>query len=75
MENTSAFCCIIHNIHVKSEYIHDNAEIALQYIRQNKKSEACEILNRISNRTAIQDFYLSVATNDEELRRKAYHRF
>lgn len=75
VENTNAFCCIIHNIHVKLEYIHDNAEIALQYIRQNKKSEACEILNRISNRTAIQDFYLSVATNDEELRRKAYHRF
>ncbi|PHG09431.1 hypothetical protein COI63_18210 [Bacillus toyonensis] len=49
VENTAAFCCIIHNVHVKSEYIHDNAEIALQYIQQNK--------------------------NDEELRRKAYHRF
>ncbi|MGM2853507.1 AimR family lysis-lysogeny pheromone receptor, partial [Bacillus cereus group sp. Bce028] len=30
VENTTAFCCIIHNIHVKLEYIHDNAEIALQ---------------------------------------------
>ncbi|PFD19269.1 hypothetical protein CN305_13740 [Bacillus cereus] len=75
VENTTAFCCIIHNIHVKSEYIHDNAEIALQYICQNKNSEACEILNQISNRTAIQDFYLSIATKDEELRRKSYHRF
>ncbi|PEF32725.1 AimR family lysis-lysogeny pheromone receptor, partial [Bacillus wiedmannii] len=75
VENTAAFCCIIHNVHVKSEYIHDNAEIALQYIHQNKNDEACEILNQISNRTATQDFYLSIATKDEELRRKAYHRF
>ncbi|PEN57150.1 hypothetical protein CN596_04165 [Bacillus toyonensis] len=75
VENTAAFCCIIHNVHVKSEYIHDNAEIALQYIQQNKNDEACEILNQISNRTATQDFYLSIATKDEELRRKAYHRF
>lgn len=75
VENTVAFCCIIHNIPVKSEYIHDDAERALQYIRQNKNSDACEILNQISNRTAIQDFYLSIATKDEGLRRKAYHRF
>ncbi|MGY2609518.1 AimR family lysis-lysogeny pheromone receptor [Bacillus pretiosus] len=75
VENTAAFCCIIHNVHVKSEYIHDNAEIALQYIHQHKNDEAREVLNQISNRTAIQDFYLSIATNDEELRRKAYHRF
>ena len=64
MENTTSFCCIIHNIPVKLEYIHDDAEIALQCIRQNKNSEACEILNQISNRTATQDFYLSIATND-----------
>ncbi|MCU5376106.1 AimR family lysis-lysogeny pheromone receptor [Bacillus cereus] len=75
VENTTAFCCIIHNIPVKSEYIHHNAERALQYIRQNKNSEASAILLQIDNRTAIQDFYLSIATNDEELRRKAYHRF
>ncbi|MGN4711267.1 AimR family lysis-lysogeny pheromone receptor [Bacillus cereus group sp. MYBK222-1] len=75
VENTTDFCCIIHNIPVKLEYIHDDAEIALQCIRQNKNSEACKILNQISNRTATQDFYLSIATNDEELRRKAYHRF
>ncbi|MDA1774751.1 AimR family lysis-lysogeny pheromone receptor [Bacillus cereus] len=75
VENTTAFCCIIHNIPVKSEYIHDEAENALQYIRQNKNSDACEILNQISNRTAIQDFYLSIAMKDEELQRKAYHRF
>ena len=70
MENTTAFCCIIHNIPVKLEYIHDDAEIALQCIRQNKNSEACKILNQISNRTATQDFYLSIAMNDEELRKR-----
>lgn len=75
VENTISFCCIIHNIPVKSEYIHHSAEIALQYIRQNKNNEASAILHQIDNRTAIQDFYLSIATNDEELRRKAYHRF
>ncbi|PHE16392.1 hypothetical protein COF41_21310 [Bacillus toyonensis] len=75
VENTIAFCCIIHNIPVKLEYIHDDAERALRYICQNKNRDACEILNQISNRTAIQDFYLSIATEDEELRRKAYHRF
>ncbi|MBJ8151341.1 AimR family lysis-lysogeny pheromone receptor [Bacillus cereus] len=75
VENTTAFCCIIHNIPVKLGYIHDDAEIALQCIRQNKNSEACKILNQISNRTATQDFYLSIAMNDEELRKKAYHRF
>ncbi|MCU5330670.1 AimR family lysis-lysogeny pheromone receptor [Bacillus wiedmannii] len=75
VENTLSFCCIIHNVHVKSGYIHHDAERALKYIRQNKKSEASAILNQIDNRTAIQDFYLSIATNDEKLRRKAYHRF
>lgn len=75
VENTISFCCIIHNFPVKSEYIHHNAERALQYIRQNKNSKASAILHQIDNRTAIQDFYLSIATKDEVLRRKAYHRF
>ena len=75
VENTTSFCCIIHNIPVKSEYIHHDAERALQYIRQNKNSKASAILHQIDNRTAIQDFYLSIATKDEVLRRKAYHRF
>lgn len=75
VENTFSFCCIIHNIPVKLEYIHDDAEKALMFISQGKKGEAATILHQIENRTATQDFYLSVATNDEELRRKAYHRF
>ncbi|HFK1785445.1 hypothetical protein COD78_15615 [Bacillus cereus] len=75
VENTSSFCCIIHNIPVKSKYIHHHAEKALLYILQHKNSEASAILRQIDNRTAIQDFYLSIATNDEGLRRKAYHRF
>ncbi|MED2150364.1 hypothetical protein P4V48_23990, partial [Bacillus thuringiensis] len=56
-------------------YIHHDAEKALLYILQRKNSEASAILRQIDNRTAIQDFYLSIATNDEGLRRKAYHRF
>ncbi|PED84341.1 hypothetical protein CON65_02600 [Bacillus pseudomycoides] len=75
VENTMAFCCIIHNIPVKSEYIHHDAERALRSISQNKHEDATEILHKINNRTATQDFYLSVATQDQELRRKSYHRF